>query len=132
METNLPVALTAFVGRKLELAEVGRLLFQDRIVTLCGPGGCGMTRLAVEVARLQLTEHPNGTSFVDLSRVTNPRLVVGAVATAAGLGAASVPDLTSLVRRLSEQTALLVLDNCEHLPGEAGAVAEALAPGCAS
>ena len=130
MDTNLPVALTPFVGRKLELAEVGGLLLQDRIVTLCGPGGSGKTRLALEVARLQLAEHLDGTSFVDLSAVANPVLVVGAVATAAGLGAASVPDLRSLVRRLSEQTALLVLDNCEHLLGEAAAVAEGLARGC--
>lgn len=131
METNLPVALTAFVGRKLELAEVGGLLFKDRIVTLCGPAGCGKTRLAVEVARVQLAEHPDGTSFVDLSAVANAGLVVGAVATAAGLGAASVPDLANLVRRLSAQIALLVLDNCEHLLGEAAAVAEALGRGCA-
>jgi predicted ATPase/DNA-binding CsgD family transcriptional regulator len=130
VETNLPVALTVFVGRKLELAEVGGLLFQDRIVTLCGPGGCGKTRLAVEAARLQLAAHPDGTSFVDLSAVASPGFVVGAVATATGLGAASVPDLASLVRRLSDQTALLVLDNCEHLLGEAAAVAEALAHGC--
>jgi len=67
VETNLPVALTAFVGRKRELAEVGGLLFQDRMVTLCGLGGCGKTRLAVEAARLQLAAHPDGTSFVDLS-----------------------------------------------------------------
>jgi predicted ATPase/DNA-binding CsgD family transcriptional regulator len=130
MDTNLPVALTPFVGRRLELAEVGGLLLQDRIMTLCGPGGSGKTRLALEVARLQLVEHLDGTSFVDLSAVANPGLVVGAVATAAGLGAASVPDLRSLVMRLSEQTALLVLDNCEHLLGEAAAVAEALARGC--
>src|SRR5215813_12384419 len=130
METNLPVVLTAFVGRKLELAEVHGLLFRDRVVTLSGPGGCGKTRLAVEVARAWLADHPDGSSFVDLSAVANPGLVVGAVATATGLGAASVPDLASLVRRLSEQTALLVLDNCEHLLGEAAAVAEALARGC--
>ena len=130
METNLPVVLTTFVGRKLELAEVRRLLLQDRTVTLCGPGGCGKTRLAVEVARVQLADHPDGSSFVDLSAVANRGFVVGAVATATGLGAASVPDLASLVRRLSDQTALLVLDNCEHLIGEAAAVAEALARGC--
>src|SRR5690242_1145444 len=53
MDTNLPVALTPFVGRRLELAEVGGLLLQDRIMTLCGPGGSGKTRLALEVARLQ-------------------------------------------------------------------------------
>ncbi len=130
METNLPAALTSFIGRKPELTEVARLLSQDRMVTLSGPGGCGKTRLAVEVVRTQLPEHPDGNCFVDLSALAGRGLIVGAVATAAGLGAASVPDLASLVRRLSEQSALLLFDNCEHLVGEAAVVVEALARGC--
>jgi hypothetical protein len=43
---NLPLELTSFVGREREVAEVERLLSgRQRLVTFCGPGGCGKTRL---------------------------------------------------------------------------------------
>ena len=47
---NLPVPLTSLVGRERDLAEVGRLLAEARLVTLTGPGGSGKTRLAIEAA----------------------------------------------------------------------------------
>lgn len=47
---NLPLQLTSFVGRDKEVAEVKGLLDETRLVTLRGPGGCGKTRLALEVA----------------------------------------------------------------------------------
>ena len=50
---NLPAAPTSFVGRRRELAELGRLLDRTRMLTLTGPGGAGKTRLAVELARRQ-------------------------------------------------------------------------------
>ncbi len=48
--TNLPVQLTSFIGREWELAEVERLVSTSRLVTLTGAGGCGKTRLAIQVA----------------------------------------------------------------------------------
>jgi DNA-binding CsgD family transcriptional regulator len=39
--------LTSFVGREVELDEVGAALRQYRLVTLVGPGGVGKTRLAL-------------------------------------------------------------------------------------
>ena len=47
---NLPVQLSSFIGRQGELAEVRRLLASSRLVTLTGAGGCGKTRLAIQVA----------------------------------------------------------------------------------
>ena len=44
---NLPVELSSFVGREKELPEVRRLLENNRLLTLTGPGGCGKTRLAL-------------------------------------------------------------------------------------
>src|SRR5260370_24383319 len=40
---NLPVQLTSFVGREVQLAEIGRLLAKARILTLIGAGGGGET-----------------------------------------------------------------------------------------
>ena len=48
--TNLPGA-TSFVGREDELDDLGRLLREQRLITLTGMGGAGKTRLALEVRR---------------------------------------------------------------------------------
>ena len=48
--SNLPEALTSFVGRVTELAELRALLACSRLVTLIGPGGVGKTRLALQAA----------------------------------------------------------------------------------
>src|SRR5215218_1219973 len=47
---NMPLALSSFVGREKELAEVKRLLENTRLLTLTGSGGCGKTRLALAAA----------------------------------------------------------------------------------
>src|SRR5688500_17068699 len=42
---NLPSALTSFVGREHQVAEVAGRLATSRLVTMTGPGGTGKTRL---------------------------------------------------------------------------------------
>ena len=48
---NLPVSLTSFVGRDREVRELRDQLRSARLLTLFGVGGCGKTRLALELAR---------------------------------------------------------------------------------
>jgi MoxR-like ATPase len=48
---TLPTYLTRFVGRDREIARVLSLLLPGRLVTVCGVGGAGKTRLAIEVAK---------------------------------------------------------------------------------
>jgi non-specific serine/threonine protein kinase len=51
---NLQAQLTHFIGRDREIAELMRLLASTRLLTLTGAGGCGKTRLALELgARVQ-------------------------------------------------------------------------------
>src|SRR3954451_11721508 len=87
--TNLSHALTSFVGREAELAEVARLLPRARLLTLTGPGGAGKTRLALRAADAAAPDHPGGTFLVELARTEDPRLVPSALL--AALGATEKP-----------------------------------------
>jgi tetratricopeptide (TPR) repeat protein len=59
---SLPWQPTSFIGRGRELEELDRVLDSRRLVTLTGPGGCGKTRLAFELARRRLDRHADGAS----------------------------------------------------------------------
>ena len=103
-----------------------------RLVVLIGVGGAGKTRLALAVAERTRQQWADGTAFVDLSPVTDPRLVPDAIASALGLvGQGRERPLDTLDRGLDGRHMLLVLDNFEQVLGAAPAVADLLqrAPG---
>jgi predicted ATPase/DNA-binding SARP family transcriptional activator/DNA-binding CsgD family transcriptional regulator len=113
---NLPTPKTSFVGRERELVELKRALAMTRLLTLTGTGGCGKTRLALEVAKDLVSAYPDGVWLVELAPLSDPALVPDAVA--AALGVRERPDLpltATLVDALGSKRMLLVLDNCEHL-----------------
>src|ERR687888_576548 len=83
--TNLPVQLTSFIGREREIAEVRRLLSTTRLLTLTGAGGCGKTRLAIEVAGAVVGDYPDGVWLMELAPLADPGLVPQAVASALGI-----------------------------------------------
>jgi predicted ATPase/DNA-binding SARP family transcriptional activator len=130
---NLPRALTSFVGRAREGAEIGRLLQRTRLLTLTGPGGCGKTRLALEAARTAVETTPDGVWLVELAGLSEPALVAQAALTALGVPVpAQRPAIDALAGHLAARRALLVLDNCEHLVEACARLAEAVlleAPG---
>ncbi len=130
---NLPVSLTSFVGRQGEMEEVARLLGSARLVTLIGSGGCGKTRLAIQVARNLLESVPDGAWIVELAALSDPSLVPQSVAVALGLREETGrPLVETIAEHLASRTLLLVLDNCEHLTGGCAPLAQALlaaAPG---
>jgi predicted ATPase len=132
---NLPVALTSWIGREQELADVVTALATARLLTLTGPGGAGKTRLAQRAAAQVLDRFPDGVWLVELAPVRDPDLVFDAVATAVGLlPAALARGGTSLAQGLCEQLrarrALLVLDNCEHLVEAAAQLVQAVLIRC--
>jgi predicted ATPase/DNA-binding CsgD family transcriptional regulator len=113
---GFPAALSSFVGRAAEVAEVAGLLGEYRLVTVTGPGGMGKTRLASEVARGVAGRFADGVWLVELASVQDPALVQAAVSNALGAGQAPGTSLIdSLAAVLGRQQLLLVLDNCEHL-----------------
>ena len=93
-----------------------RLLPSTRLLTLTGAGGCGKTRLALEVARQVLDGFPDGVWLADLAPLAEPALVAQTVASV--LDVRQAPN-RSLLETLSDQLRnrrmLLVLDNCEHV-----------------
>src|SRR5215468_8161442 len=130
----IPSPVTALVGRDTDVAEVTRMLTapEGRLVVLTGAGGAGKTRLALAVAERTRRQWADRTAFVDLSPVTDPRLVPDAIASALGLvGQGRERPLDTLERGLAARNMLLVLDNFEQVLGAAPAVADLLqsAPG---
>jgi predicted ATPase/DNA-binding SARP family transcriptional activator len=130
---NLRERLGRFVGRDAELAQLREAVRSSRLVTLTGPGGAGKTRLAVEAAAALRQDHPDGAWLVELAGVTEPDGVVPAAAAALGAAAAALTSPQSagspaqlIVRHLAGRSLVLVLDNCEHVIGEAAALADIL------
>jgi len=118
--TNLPAALTSFIGREREHRAVAEALARGRLVTLVGAGGCGKTRLALKVAEGLVAAYQGGVWFVDLAPVATgsggQSRVARALAAAFGLREeARQPLLTTLSTFLAPRRLLLLLDNCEHV-----------------
>lgn len=129
--TNLPVQLTSFVGRAGELAQTGVLLADRRLLTLLGAGGCGKTRLAVQLAAEVADDFADGVWFADLAPLADPDLVARTLADAVGIAEVSGrPIQEVLTERLADAVALIVLDNCEHLLDGSAALVEALLRSC--
>src|SRR5262245_20495302 len=131
---SFPSQLTTFVGREVELSELARLLADPacRLLTLVGPGGIGKTRLAIEAAARRQDDFPDGVHFVSLTPLNSAENIVFAIAQSLDfhLNAQGDPE-HQLIDYLREKTALLALDNFEHLLDGALLVAAILdaAPG---
>ena len=82
---NLPPPLTRFIGRETEIAAIEALLSRTRILTLIGAGGCGKTRLGLQVAANALEQFPDGVWFLELASLTDPALVLQTLAIALGV-----------------------------------------------
>ncbi len=113
---NLPQPLTSFIGHEGDLAEYAEALERTRLLTLTAIGGCGKTRLGIELARMMLPSFLDGVWFVDLAPVADGERVATAVAAVLGVREeAERPIEETLTRHLEDKHLLLVLDNCEHV-----------------
>ncbi len=131
LRNNLPAELSAFIGRGRELAEVRGLVESSRLVTLTGAGGCGKTRLGLQVAAGLLDGSGDGVWLAELAPVTDQDGVPATIA-----GALRIPPqpgrdvLDTLADALAPQDILIVLDNCEHLISGCAKTAEAILQRC--
>jgi predicted ATPase/transcriptional regulator with XRE-family HTH domain len=126
---NLPTQPTPLLGREAAVEAIVALVRRPdvRLVTLTGTGGIGKTRLAIQAANDLLGDFADGVWFVRLSRLTDPSLVVPTIFETLGLKEVGGQPIAETLRlRLRERSALLVLDNCEHVAAAAPNVADLL------
>ena len=112
---NLPVRLTPLIGRDDLVAKLASQLAAKRLITIVGAGGIGKSSVAMATAERLIGAYADGVWSVDLGRLNDPALVVGAVAAAVHSNVDPENPLKSLIAVLSSMRMLLVFDNCLHL-----------------
>ena len=121
VDTRVP-----FVGRGDELKHLFALFEYGGALTLVGPGGVGKSRLAFEaIARFE-RDRARDVIFVPLSGI-GPEAVFGAIVAAVGAREQVGRNPLDIIKHeMATRRSILVLDNCEHVPDEAGALIESL------
>jgi predicted ATPase/transcriptional regulator with XRE-family HTH domain len=135
---NLPLQLTSFIGREQEIAEIKRLLDwsnenqqTSRLITLIGSGGCGKTRLALEIAGQLAQTYQDGVWFIELASILDPTLVSQAVTSTLGLPESrDGAPIEPLIKYLRTKQILLIFDNCEQIVAETARLAEEILRAC--
>ena len=108
-----------FLGRRAMLSA----LAQDppgenpRVIVFEGGVGLGKSWLAAEYAGRFAWRYPGGVLWVRVSPTTQAREIAGQIAQLAGLSPYSAED--AIFARLKQDPALIVLDQVDHLSGEA-------------
>ena len=125
--STLQQSISELIGRDEQVQQVLDLLTRQRLVSLCGPGGIGKTRLALEVARLLLARFAGRVCIAKLAPLAHPRLVPSTVANALGVAlAGGRVTAERIAAAIGSQPMVLVLDNCEHVVGAAAVLVETL------
>lgn len=125
------VTVGPLIGRESELTQLEVLLDRTRLVTVTGAGGCGKTRLALELAdRVSSNEDGPECVIAPLSSVASEQQLVDALLAAVGARErfGSYPRRV-LLDHVASRRLLLVLNNCEHIVAEVGRLAGELLDG---
>ncbi|MBX7132044.1 MAG: tetratricopeptide repeat protein [Fimbriimonadaceae bacterium] len=127
---NLPHFTTPFIGRVDDIKQLKSLLSQSRLVTVLGPGGCGKTRLAMQVAAEVLESYEDGIFRVQLENVTD-QAVAASVLEALGAEEAGGSSIEAILKlRLRSKKVCLLFDNCEHVLDTVAPLIEDLLTAC--
>jgi DNA-binding winged helix-turn-helix (wHTH) protein len=122
--SNFPAPLMRLIGRDEVISRISEQLVHHRLITLVGPGGIGKTSVAVATAERLTDSYEHGVWFIDLTAISDSRLLAAAVGSTLRLDVSVEDPFASLLSFLSDKRMLLVLDNCEHvIEGAAAALA---------
>jgi len=129
--SNLPASLTSFIGREKEQADAIQLIKKHRLVTLTGSGGVGKTRFAIKLGEQLLEIYSDGVWWIELASLNDPMRLPQATAKLFSLTSQpDIPDIDLLINFLRAKSALLILDNCEHLLDACAHLADTLLKHC--
>ena len=130
---RLPQYLTRLIGADQPGARLQALVSRHRLVAVLGAGGCGKTRLGVQIARLLSEPVPTlapprfeRAFFVSLVGAVDPTALLDRLALALRVPA-SGDVAEQLLPLLDGRRVLLLLDNCEQLNAAAAAIVAHLA-----
>ncbi|MBV9402663.1 MAG: adenylate/guanylate cyclase domain-containing protein, partial [Candidatus Eremiobacteraeota bacterium] len=72
LPNNLPLQLTSFVGREIEVTDIAGMIAPHHLVTIVGSGGVGKTRISLQVGANLLDGSGDGVWFVELAPLGDP------------------------------------------------------------
>jgi len=130
---NLPRPLNRLIGREQEMLEIKDLLPTAQLLTLTGAGGCGKTRLALQLAAdaSSTAAFTHGVWWVELADLTDQLLIPQQIASSLSIVEQTGRPLTeTLSDFLQPKELLLILDNCEHLVTACAHLVERLLSTC--
>ncbi len=120
---RLPARFEPLIGRETEIAALSKLFEAHRAVTVLGPGGIGKTQCALEAARRMASAYPDGVWFFDLVPMRQADDWLRAFAAALAIAPAGTSELLSRIQPvLRGRRALIVIDNCDRIAGDIGAI----------
>lgn len=130
LSARLPARIEPLIGREHDLVALAELFRSHRAVTVVGTGGMGKTQCALECARNLAADFPDGVWFFDLAPLQNGTEWLHLLAAALAIPLGEVPEILSkMLPVLQSRRALLLLDNCDRIAAEVGALVSGLLRG---
>ncbi|HXW52146.1 MAG TPA: adenylate/guanylate cyclase domain-containing protein [Candidatus Acidoferrales bacterium] len=131
LPNNLPLQITSFVGRDVEILTIGQTLAKQRLVTLVGAGGVGKTRLALQVGADLLEQYEDGVWLLEQAPISDGTLIPSALASIFQVREGEDRSITeALVNALKLRRTLIIFDNCEHVVEAAARLIDTILRNC--